>query len=594
MKNAIPDQFKSLVAALLLAMGILLAIHMTDLTLTDVTITNSAGEVIGSQPVFFGTSGEDSSEFFVEGNMHHSWYSQGLAQVMPDDCLRELTVNGKSIELVEVAAAGNLCNTLTGVLVDLSSSLSSGVNRVKFRIYDRGGHGRFAIRRSYEDPISAGLALALMFALAYLCVILFSMVGISKNLSLRAQIFAATILVVAFAIRYLFVFYLHPPDSFIFSDMAIYVDRALRIPTGHTGPYDFFQPIGYSLLMAIGASVNAHSFEAMKAMHVLCGVASVFFCWRGTSAIFGEKSGLWSLVIAAFHVPSIAISGFFLAETAFGCVVSAIFYALAKWGGPAGWRRGTILGSLFSVGLWLKGTHAFFAPIFLGVVGIYIARGAASRTNHSQAVKAMGGFAAAVVAGFILHGIYSYQYDGIFRSGPSAGGLNFLEGKCPEKNNADVNGMSFLSPLFSQIGQTSFKEWDQPFYNQGFFWREGWQCVVKNPWQLFTDIKQIGYLFAGNELWPVNTTQYADLTRLYAIWFAIWLYPAMVIGSFRIMLDASWKKLVPFLPIAALFFCVWFFKSEIRFRIPFDTLLISISVYGWSHVPFSLRWFARK
>jgi hypothetical protein len=35
-------------------------------------------------------------------------------------------------------------------------------------------------------------------------------------------------------------------------------------------------------------------------------------------------------------------------------------------------------------------------------------------------------------------------------------------------------------------------------------------------------------------------------------------------------------------PIAALFICVYVFKSEIRFRVPFDVYFIPLAVQGWT------------
>ena len=36
------------------------------------------------------------------------------------------------------------------------------------------------------------------------------------------------------------------------------------------------------------------------------------------------------------------------------------------------------------------------------------------------------------------------------------------------------------------------------------------------------------------------------------------------------------------LPILSLFLCVYVFKSEIRFRVPFDVFLIPVAVKGWA------------
>ena len=40
-------------------------------------------------------------------------------------------------------------------------------------------------------------------------------------------------------------------------------------------------------------------------------------------------------------------------------------------------------------------------------------------------------------------------------------------------------------------------------------------------------------------------------------------------------------------PILGLFICVYVFKSEIRFRVPFDVYFIPLAVRGWMSIIFS-------
>ena len=78
---------------------------------------------------------------------------------------------------------------------------------------------------------------------------------------------------------------------------------------------------------------------------------------------------------------------------------------------------------------------------------------------------------AVVGAGLILHGVLTYRTIGVFRMSSLAGGLNFIEGKCPSKRNTDPTGSTWLSPIYAQLDMTSAKLWDRPFTDSGYYMR---------------------------------------------------------------------------------------------------------------------------
>src|SRR5690606_33638340 len=95
--------------------------------------------------------------------------------------------------------------------------------------------------------------------------------------------------------------------------------------------------------------------------------------------------------------------------------------------------------------------------------------------------------------------------------------------------------------------------------------------------------ESIPYLFFGNRMWPLTQNKFSQYFRLYELFFSLFL----VIGLAVIMREAFspemslQDKLIWFLPILSLFLCVYIFKSELRYRIPFDVWFIPVSVKGW-------------
>ena len=73
-------------------------------------------------------------------------------------------------------------------------------------------------------------------------------------------------------------------------------------------------------------------------------------------------------------------------------------------------------------------------------------------------------------------------------------------------------------------------------------------------------------------------------TKIFDLFFGPWLIVGLVIGL-RALLPLRAETYPTFiawlLPFAALSLCVYVFKSEIRFRVPFAVWLIPTALSGW-------------
>src|ERR1051325_8231436 len=138
-------------------------------------------------------------------------------------------------------------------------------------------------------------------------------------------------------------------------------------------------------------------------------------------------------------------------------------------------RWSALWGLVFVVAFWVKGTHAFLGPLFLLCVLVW------RRWSRDALVTIALPISLVVGAGLTAHGVLSYQTTGTFRISAAAGGLNFVEGKCPSKRNYDPTGLTWLSPVYLQLGMTSSKMWDRPFTDSTYFMKEGLKCIGHDP-----------------------------------------------------------------------------------------------------------------
>ncbi len=378
-----------------------------------------------------------------------------------------------------------------------------------------------------------------------------------------------------FILRLAYVQFINPIGSSLYSDMAGYVQVADLIKNGEWRVSHFFQPIGYPYIILILKSLSSDWISLLQWVHIFIGTMTLWIVWKTAKDSFGEKIGLISLGIAAIHLPWIAFVGLALAETFFIFFLSILACLTLKLvrEGKAG--TAAMWAIIFFLAFLAKGTHVFLGPLFVLTFFYY---------HRKKAIKNLLVICLIMSAELLGHGLFTKQKIGHFQISASAGGLNFVEGKCPLKNNADSAGYSWLSPLYYQLDMNKQKRWDRPFTDSAYFMNEGLKCIIDNPFVLIQSIEGIPFLFFGNTLWPANQSKIANQMRLYEMLFSCFALVGLIV-FIRFINYSPHKQeeiLVWILPIVAVMLCVYIFKSELRFRVPFDIWFIPVAVKGWS------------
>jgi hypothetical protein len=366
--------------------------------------------------------------------------------------------------------------------------------------------------------------------------------------------------------------------------MAGYVDRANQLfaGRGRGDENQAFQPLGYSMLLALSLRLVG-DFSLVDWAHVILGTATILLVWRASARWIRGPANLWVLGICAIHVPFITLSGFFLAETVFTFQLALLFYCLATFGFP--WRAGGafLIGFVYMSALWFKGTNTFFGPLVVAWADYWVlARGRASFWPRARrALPAVVAFCAASALVVASHAAFTYWRYGHAHLSASTSALNLVEGKCPWKRNSDSSGYSWQSPLFVQLGENDEKHWPRPFTDEKFFWAAGLDCIRRDPAVLWTSLRYDYYLFFDNQLWPPNATRYAPLVRGYGMVYSALLFPGILLGAVVIGRRPRRRLALASLIGVSILICSWLFKSELRYRVPFDVVYIPMAVIGW-------------
>ena len=134
------------------------------------------------------------------------------------------------------------------------------------------------------------------------------------------------ILALAFALRFFYIFILHPPEKFIYSDMQGYYERALHV--AHNTP----QNIIYSL-----SAPGTHYFYSLcfyfgqpnlmiKLINLLISLLSCYFIYLITKELFNSRAALIALFISSINYLFIDFAGYVMSETPFIFFFSLLFY----------------------------------------------------------------------------------------------------------------------------------------------------------------------------------------------------------------------------------------------------------------------------
>ncbi len=489
-------------------------------------------------------------------------------------CLDYLTTNTQEWNLPQNSKLH--CDNETGMKINHASATFKEPTTWSFAGQTSGGHYGIYLEKDWSEPI---LIVALALLMSLLGYILYQTLPVQDK---RWKIFTLAILGIGLAVRFYLVFIVSPPQINLQSDMLGYFTRAVEILRGEYNLGQNFQPLGYTfwslLLRYIGG------WELLSWVQVFASWGTSVLIFLIALEYFGLAAGLFSLIMATIHFPQISFASYHLAECTYTFLLTFVLWWILRTFKNETPLKYFLTGLILMVSFYFKGNHTFFVPIF-SLWLLY--RG---RSNFKTALRNVAAMAAGCFLIMIPHlGWTAFAY-GKPLAGPSAGGLNFVEGKCPWKDNEDSVGNSWKSPLFSETGEDASKKWSRPFTDQSYFWKEGLKCVRENPKVMLTSARYIYYLFSGNELWPAGFNR--TFSVLYKSWKPIYyflLLPMSLLGFILLYRRNSDVHRVFVMLLMSVFLTVYIFKSENRFRVPFDMTLIIWSGYAMSWILAKVR-----
>jgi len=282
------------------------------------------------------------------------------------------------------------------------------------------------------------------------------------------------------AARGVWVFWLHKPLDYLYSDMNTYVTGAKQIADWHgMDVYTTFQPQGTHLLLAVPFAILGDGRAGLwgaAAVWWLLSAATPFFAWRLARLLLTSAAAALTALFVAVWPLLVTDSGYFLSEgpgLAFLLASLWLGYEAQRKSGRSALLVGVLAGGLGAAAVAIRPQYL----LNLAIVAVpFLPR---RRWN----LYAAGGFAVAAVTLLIGVCAFNTAIAGRFTTLSREGGVTFYIGQCHVKQVlvSTPNLIYTISPpVYVQRGGSVMDFPGHQIWEEGFFYRKGLDCLRRD------------------------------------------------------------------------------------------------------------------
>jgi hypothetical protein len=407
---------------------------------------------------------------------------------------------------------------------------------------------------------------------------------------------------VGIVLRAKYTIHVHPPASFVDSDMYLYVSLARRLlATGTTGPWDVMLPLGFPAFLAVMLSDGDSLVRAGYAQMVVGCLVPGAVGLLGAAA-FGRRAGMLAVVVASLYFPFIEYGALFLTEIHFTLWMALAFAAF--FGAIRARRRAVSFGFAaaggvaLSVAISMKNVGLLAALAFFAAeaVALFLARPANGSTatvpppRRWAALRpwlargALVALGAAPLLG-VMSKVCTSANRGSFCFSGNKPAADFLLGHYGRIVRLDWardagHDAGFGSPgsVLRSYGANARVGW--VITDNAANAAEAWRWIAAHPSEaVVLSLDHVYDTFFGAAMWPSfghDSWPYAHLSQY--VFVVLLFIPTLAAcrraarGGARAFLTSRTALVLS--PIAALAFTVAIATGEVRYRIPFDIFFI--------------------
>ncbi len=558
--------------AILLVAALILGFLTNSLLIqfNNVTLKSPDGEVRAISLPFL-QQGTGEKEYVVQGQLQLGWLAPSLYNVIPDDLLLKLLVNGQEVDLSDQPYE-RLKDVNQGVALNLGQFLHTGDNQIEVHFRDFSGDMGLNIKTSPLDVRVVVLFIAWVLVLSIAAVALLQCCGLSRVRSICYWLIAA-----GSVIRVAYIFTYNPLDH-IFSDPQRHWEQGTDVLRRDL--MSLTDPIGYQMYLGVLAKLSVKLPELVAFYTSLLALLGAWCWYRFLRELQGNKT----LALAGWAfltlLPSwTAIYAYFMQETLLIVLLGAALWATWRCR-----RKADVASFSAMVFFWVA------AGLTRGIA-IPLAAVACSWLWYTQESKVKKAVYSTAILLFILGPLTARTYPLVHHFAPHGmGQLNVVYAQSGKKvievNVIDVGRWGFGSPSTGAKPFTPFSDWmtqrtgtveAEVNFNKG---KGGWRPALDQVQMSLSDYlwitkENLIFLFFADS-WPDMRAGRLidDLSSIMRwLWAPLFIFALIVVIKDRKKLCGQW--------LLTAVIAVWFVVqglipiaiNEGRYRKPLEGLL---------------------
>lgn len=394
--------------------------------------------------------------------------------------------------------------------------------------------------------------------------------------------------------------YRHRPESYVSSDMSLYVSLAnrLRSSTEPLQPWDVTHPLGYPVLLSF---LTGHGGSLARATHFQLVVSCLLPLALGLlgTAAFAWRTGLAAVAVASVYFPFIEYGALFLSEIHFIFWLTLAFAAFLA--AIEARRRGVSLLFAAAGGFALSLATALKSVALPAAVAFFLCEGLARLLDRRPGRRSWparlgawlaGGAVAALAALPVLAKlarVCTRANRGRFCVTGNKVGSDFLlghYGRIADMAWAPENGVWFQfgspSAYLHHYGTTAHVPF--PMTDNAANSAEAWRWIHAHPLDAITlSLEHVYDTFFGAAMWPTFNDAFWPYAYLAQYAFVLFLFIPVALACAAILRKRGLRAFLQsrtallLAPVGALAFTVAVATGEVRYRVPFDIFFIAIA-----------------
>lgn len=411
-------------------------------------------------------------------------------------------------------------------------------------------------------------------------------------------------MVVAFAIRLIWSLGIHSPGDFITSDMHSYwkhSDSILKDPMQRSGTAIFFPPGTGFLLTLVRVAFGADNHIALTIVYAVLGTLLVPLVYRLAERFF--ESRFWcrfAAILTCFYYPFISYGGYYLSELPYTVCVTATGLYTVRLADRGQTRDAWFAGLAVAFGALFRPQMLAAIPLLLGLW--LFRRRSWPKWKFAHWIR----LAIPIVLVGALSVARFYHHTGRLGFISGNGPLNYAFGRCHAliiESRAVGYFASYSPPPLGYLDSRqrrhpdSFVRLDPAVGNKvtlnGTMWTpETFRELTAKCVEATGPIRQVRYaivhvimLWGFNIAWPDSATDpYRYFMLASVIVHNIFLMPPFVVMFLAAFRRRFSRQALLAVHIAALSMIALVYFGDVRYRVPYDALIIVLALDGWRRI----------